>query len=301
MVVVSAPASADRPTGNSARAHPLRPPTGPSAAVVWHDLECGSYRADLPLWLELARGCPAGAILDVGAGTGRVALELARAGRRVIALDIDPELLTALRARAAGQDIATVCADARSFELSGGESISLCLAPMQTVQLLGGSDERLAFLRRVRAHMQPGGLIACALVSDVEPFDCSDGSLAPSPETTQIDGLRYSSQPTRLEVGRRTIAIERARRIDGPAAVDSTIRDSTAVDSTIRDSTAADCTAIEGIGASTAIERDLIELDRVTAEGFEHEGTAVGLHAEPLRHIPPTDDHAGSTVVVLRV
>ena len=30
----------------SARPHP--------SAVIWHDLECGSYRADLPLWRELA-------------------------------------------------------------------------------------------------------------------------------------------------------------------------------------------------------------------------------------------------------
>ncbi len=43
------------------------------AAVVWHDIECSAYRADLPLWRELAAeyGDP---ILDVGAGTGRVAL-----------------------------------------------------------------------------------------------------------------------------------------------------------------------------------------------------------------------------------
>ena len=45
--------------------------------VAWHDVECGGYDADLPLWRELAarRGGP---VLDVGAGTGRVALDLAR-------------------------------------------------------------------------------------------------------------------------------------------------------------------------------------------------------------------------------
>jgi len=46
-------------------------------AVVWHDLECGAYLEDLPVWQRLAaqHGNP---ILDVGAGTGRVTLDLAR-------------------------------------------------------------------------------------------------------------------------------------------------------------------------------------------------------------------------------
>ena len=57
------------------------------SAAIWHDIECGAYTADLPLWEELAAG---GTVLDVGAGTGRVALRLARAGCAVTALDRDP-------------------------------------------------------------------------------------------------------------------------------------------------------------------------------------------------------------------
>jgi SAM-dependent methyltransferase len=238
-----------------------------SSAVVWHDLECGSYRADLPLWLEMARSRPDGAVLDVGAGTGRVALELARAGRRTIALDHDERLLAALRARATGLDIATVCADARSFHLPAAEPVALCLAPMQTVQLLGGREGRLAFLRCARAHVLPGGLIACALVTEVDPFDRADGGAMPLPETAVREGVRYCSQPTRLALGQRSIAIERERRI----------------------------------GESASCERDLIELDRLDPADLEREGAAVGLHPEPAGQIPATDDHAGSVVVVLRV
>ena len=65
-----------------------------SAHVVWHDVECGRYDADLTLWIELAREA-GGPVLDVGAGTGRVALPLARAGHEVTALDRDAELLAA--------------------------------------------------------------------------------------------------------------------------------------------------------------------------------------------------------------
>ena len=65
------------------------------AHVVWHDVECGGYDADLALWRELAREA-GGPVLDVGAGTGRVALRLAGAGLDVTALDLDGELLDVL-------------------------------------------------------------------------------------------------------------------------------------------------------------------------------------------------------------
>jgi predicted RNA methylase len=69
-----------------------------SATVIWHDVECGSYAEDLPLWRSLAAeyGDP---VLDVGAGTGRVALDLATAGYRVTALDRDPDLIEELNRR----------------------------------------------------------------------------------------------------------------------------------------------------------------------------------------------------------
>jgi SAM-dependent methyltransferase len=254
----------------SVAAHPSAGAPGSSTAVptvVWHDLECGSYRADLPLWLELAQEAPDGPVLDVGAGTGRVALELARAGQRVIAMDHDLALLEALRTRAADRDVEvqTHCADARSFALPGGEEVALCVVPMQTVQLLGGVQGRLAFLRRARAHLRPGGLLACAIVTELEPFDCGDGGPAPSPEETRVEGVLYRSQATRVEVGPQSVAIERERTTS----------------------------------ASRTTERDLIELDRLTVVQLEAEGVAAGLHPEAARHVLPTADHSGSWVVVL--
>ncbi|HEX6621776.1 MAG TPA: class I SAM-dependent methyltransferase, partial [Solirubrobacteraceae bacterium] len=101
--------------------------------VIWHDVECGAYDLDLPLWRELAdhEGSP---VLDVGAGTGRVALDLARRGHEVVALDRDPALLEALVDRGAGLTVSAVAADARAFDL--GRRFPLVIVPMQTLQLL---------------------------------------------------------------------------------------------------------------------------------------------------------------------
>jgi SAM-dependent methyltransferase len=155
--------------------------------VDWHDLECGTYEADLPLWRELAETEP-GPVLDVGAGTGRVAVDLARRGHAVTALDVDSELLATLDERAGGR-VRTVVADAQRFDL--GERFGLVLAPMQTVQLLA---DRAGFLRSTREHLAQGGLLAVALADRLEPFEgplpapdvC--GPLVSQPVAVRLDG-----------------------------------------------------------------------------------------------------------------
>ncbi len=245
--------------------------------VIWHDLECGLYRADLPLWRELAWEHHEGPILDIGAGTGRVTLDLSVTGREVIALDRDPDLLAALRERAAGQNIRTVCADARDFALDVAGAVDLALVPMQTVQLLGGPAGRSAFLRAARAHLRPGGLLACALVTELEAFDCREDGPGPSPESALIGERAYSSQALKVELGERRITIERERRITNepqPGERRSSVEQS--------------------------VQRNVIELDRLSARELEREAAAVGLRCEPVRTIAPTDEHTGSTVVMLR-
>src|SRR6185295_9885159 len=98
--------------------------------ALWHDLECGAYGEDLPMWRALAAEA-GGAVLDVGAGTGRVTLDLASRGVRVVALDVDAPLLDALRHRAGGLPVETVVADARSFAVD--RRFALVIVPMQTL------------------------------------------------------------------------------------------------------------------------------------------------------------------------
>ena len=121
-------------------------------AVIWHDLECGAYTADLPFWSELARDVR-GPVLDIGAGTGRVALALARSGRAVIALEREASLAQELRRRARGLALEVIVADACDFQLAA--PVALAIVPMQTIHLLA---DRPAFLGCARRALAPGAL-----------------------------------------------------------------------------------------------------------------------------------------------
>jgi SAM-dependent methyltransferase len=231
--------------------------------IVWHDVECGSYDADLPLWRDLAREAPEG-VLDVGAGTGRVALRLAYAGHDVTALDLDPELLEELERRAAEANLTvkTVAADASDFTLP--EPVGLVAVPMQTIQLLKARD---GFFASARRALKPGGLLALAIATDLEPYDGQPP--LPAPDTGEADGWTYLSQPIAIRVHDEHVAIERIRQRIGPDGERET----------------AD---------------DLIELQVVTPGGLAEEAAAHDLHAEELRHIPETPEHVAAQVVIFR-
>jgi len=243
-----------------------RPQAAHVPEVIWHDVECGAYAEDLPLWRDLAIS-HAGPVLDVGAGTGRVSLHLAGQGHRVVALDRSADLLAALRARAAGLPIETIAADARDFDL-GERRFGLILVPMQTVQLLGGPGGRARFLRCARAALAPGGLLAIALADALETFD-EVRCLPPIPDIREIDGIVYASRPVAVTKESDGAVIRRVRE------------------------------TVDTAGRRT-VEEDLITLDHLEPATLEAEGAAAGFRVSRARAIPETDDYVGSTVVMLR-
>jgi SAM-dependent methyltransferase len=228
---------------------------------MWHEVECGRYAADLALWHELARDAVDG-VLDVGAGTGRVALALARAGHAVIALDVDGELLAVLSERAGDLHVPTLAADAQDFALE--RPVGLIVVPMQTLQLL---DDRGAFFACARRALGPGGRLAAAIATGLEAFD--DPGHLPLPDVGRVEGWTFVSQPVAIRVAPGEYRIERVREIVAP---DGTRERSD----------------------------DVIRLAHVTPAGLAEEAAAHGLEAEELRRIPETDEHVGAEVVIFR-
>lgn len=233
-----------------------------AASAIWHDVECGAYAADLPLWEELAER-QAGPVLELGCGTGRVALHLARRGHEVIGLDVDPALLSALEERGAELPVSTLEADARKFELES--PASLVLAPTHLLQLLAGPEERAEALRCIASALRPGGLLAAAIIEGMpEP----DGAPPPLPDVREVEGWIYSSLAVEAAVGPGEIVVRRLRQTVSP----------------------------EG---SLSEEPNEVRIATFSAGTLETEAAACGLAPAGRRSIPPTSMHEGSLVVLL--
>jgi SAM-dependent methyltransferase len=233
-----------------------------AAEAIWHDVECGAYAADLPLWEELAERS-GGPILELGCGTGRVALHLARRGHEVIGLDVEPALLAVLGERGQDLPVRTLTADAREFELE--EPAALVLAPTHLLQLLPDAEERARSLRCIAEALRPGGLLAASIIEEMpEP----DGAPPPLPDVREVDGWVYSSLAVEAAIGPGEIVVRRLRQTVSP----------------------------EG---SLSEEPNEVRIATFKAEAFEREAAAVGLVPADRRVIPPTELHVGSLVVLL--
>lgn len=131
-----------------------------------YDYEYRRRRADVRWYADLARRVlgDGGRILELGAGSGRVTVPLARDGHQVVALDQSRPMLAALEARRARlpptvrDRIEVRTGDLRSFAL--GRRFGLVIAAFNVLEHLYTRVELDACLRAVRRHLAPGGVFA---------------------------------------------------------------------------------------------------------------------------------------------
>lgn len=232
--------------------------------LIWHEVECGGYAADLPLWEELADATDA-PIMELGCGAGRVTLHLAERGAYlVIGVDWDSDLVASVWERSGKLPGDAEIGDVRSFEFA--TKFSLVIAPMQLIQLLGDREDRIACLSCAFDCMLPGGRAAFAIVEDLPSFP-AEGTAPPLPDVRQVEGWIYSSLPLPSHAEPDSIVLRRLRQTVDP-------------------------------DGEMSEELNEVELAVLSAETLEEEGLAAGLRPAGRRQIPATEAHVGSTVVL---
>jgi SAM-dependent methyltransferase len=101
---------------------------------------------------KLAKG---GAVLELGIGTGRVALPLAERGLRVHGIDLSPAMVRRLRAKPGAEEIDVTIGDFATTRVDG--AFSLAYLVCNTIMNLTTQDAQVACFQNVAEHLEPGG------------------------------------------------------------------------------------------------------------------------------------------------
>jgi SAM-dependent methyltransferase len=103
----------------------------------------------------LAELAGTGAALELGIGTGRIAIPLSRRGVRVHGIDLSPDMVAELRAKPGTDDIGVTIGDFATTSVGG--AFRLAYLVRNTIMNLTTQDEQLACFQNVAAQLEPDG------------------------------------------------------------------------------------------------------------------------------------------------
>ena len=112
----------------------------------------------------LAELADTGAALELGVGTGRIALPLSRRGIRVHGIELSPAMVEQLQATPGADEIGVTIGDFATAQVDG--TFSLAYLVRNTIMNLTTQDEQVACFRNVAAHLDPGG---CFVIEVIVP------------------------------------------------------------------------------------------------------------------------------------
>lgn len=142
--------------------------TDPYASIAdIYDFSYEDFTEDVSFYENLAQSVD-GPLLELGVGSGRVAVPLAQAGYEVVGIDTSPSMLAQAgrRLKTAGKlkgSLEVQQSDMTSFNME--RAFAMVFVAANTFQHLLTTDEQLACLRRVREHLQPDGIFAMSVRS----------------------------------------------------------------------------------------------------------------------------------------
>ena len=126
-------------------------------------------RRDVPFWTRLAAAAN-GPVLELGCGTGRIALPIGRAGTPVVGIDLSARMLgrarTRVRRARLRRRVHLVRGDIRHLPFPD-RHFALVMAPYGILQSLVGDADLRATLAAVAAALRPGGRLVLELVADL--------------------------------------------------------------------------------------------------------------------------------------
>ncbi len=131
----------------------------------FYDQDYRHYDEDLPLLVDLAQEC-GDPVLELGCGTGRVAIALAAAGHQVTGVDLSPALLDVARRKLADSPFAgqvqLIRDDLRHCTLERQDFAFACCVS-NTLMHFTTPEEQMAVLRNAHRHLRSGGRLFLAL------------------------------------------------------------------------------------------------------------------------------------------
>jgi SAM-dependent methyltransferase len=126
-----------------------------------------------------------GAALELGIGTGRIALPLSQRGVPVQGIDLSEAMVARLRAKPGGDAIPVAIGDFAATKVEGTFTVAYLV--FNTINNLTTQDEQVACFQNVAAHLEPGGCFVIEVGvpqlqrlppgETVRPFDVSTDHL----------------------------------------------------------------------------------------------------------------------------
>jgi SAM-dependent methyltransferase len=171
----------------------------------FYDPDLGDLDADLSFYEQFAARCGS-PILELGCGTGRVLLPLARQGFRITGIDASAEMLQRARAKIASEELGerVTLAQQEMCELELEERFNMAFAALNSFAHLHTTDDQLAALAHIRRHLNPGGMLIVDMFNpDLGRLLDARGHLALAKVMTEHDTghrvMRFYSEEVDLE------------------------------------------------------------------------------------------------------
>ena len=177
---------------------------GEAVAAVYDDIYAAmDPTVEARTLAELADG---GRVLELGIGTGRVAIPLAAHGVEVHGIDVSPAMVERLRAKPGGADIPVVMGNFADVDVDG--TFRLIFITFNTFFALTSQAEQVRCFGNVAAHLEPGGrFVVRAFVPDTSLIDRGSNVAVreATPDVVRLDASIFDADAQTVNATQVTI------------------------------------------------------------------------------------------------